>query len=116
MVRRLSFGLVLALALIVIPAVSPSPAQAVIHEIVAAYCSGGDVGTITATGELEPPGIADPSKKNFAAPVAHNGSVDLTTFTATDKPNAKFPEGTSVFDAVVAVADHPSAEHCAKAQ
>jgi hypothetical protein len=87
-----------------------SPAGAVIHEQVAAYCSGGGHGVITASGELEPPGIADPTKGNFAAPVVHNGVVDVSTLTITDHPAAKFPAGTSVFDANVGVTapDHPS--------
>lgn len=92
----------------------PPPAGAVIHEIVSAYCSGGDHGVITASGELEPPGIADFSKKNFAAPVVHNGAVDLNTFTITDHPSAKFPAGTSVFEANVETTEpaHPS-RNCA---
>ena len=55
-------------------------------------------------------GIADPTKKNFASPVVHNGVVDLATLTITDSPQAKFPEGTSVFDANVGTTDpdHPS--------
>lgn len=90
------------------------PAGAVIHEIVSAYCSGGGHGAITVSGELEPPGIADFSKKNFAAPVVHNGAVDLNTFTITDHPSAKFPTGTSVFDANVGTTEpsHPS-RNCA---
>ena len=92
-------------------------AGAVIHEQVAAYCSGGDHGTISATGELEPPGIADPTKKNFASPVVHDGVVDLATLTVTDAGPAKFPAGTSVFDANVGTTtpDHPST-HCAALQ
>ena len=93
--------------------VGVNPAGAVIHEQVAAYCSGGGHGTITDTGELEPPGIADFNKSNFAAPVVHNGVVDLGTLTITDDPAAKFPAGTSVFDANVGTTapDHPS-DHC----
>ena len=48
------------------------PAPAVIHEIYAAWCAG--------KGEIEPPGISDPSKKNFAAPVMAGGVVSLTPF------------------------------------
>ena len=115
-VRKLSLaGVVIALALSAIPLFRPTPAHAVIHEIVAAYCSGGDHGVITASGELEPPPLSDPSRKNFARPVIASGAVDVGTLTVTDKPNAKFPEGTSVFGAVVAASDHPSAAHCAKA-
>jgi hypothetical protein len=94
-------------------AVSAVPAPAVIHEQVAAYCSGGGVGAITATGELEPSGISDPTKSNFARPVVANGVVDVDTLAITDHPAAKFPAGTSVFDANVGVTtpDHPSS-HC----
>jgi hypothetical protein len=40
----------------------------------------------------------------------HNGVVDLATLTITDDPAAKFPAGTSVFDANVGTTspDHPS--------
>jgi hypothetical protein len=116
MIRLISLaGLVAALAVSAVPMFRPDPAHAVIHEIVAAYCSGGDHGIITASGELEPPPIADPSKETFARPVIASGAVDLGSLTVTDKPNAKFPEGTSVFAAVAGTSDHPSAEHCPKA-
>ena len=97
-------------------ALAALPAGAVIHEQVAAYCSGGGHGVITSTGELEPPGIADMSKSNFARPVTANGVVD-DTLTITDHPAAKFPAGTSVFDANVGTTapDHPSA-NCAALQ
>jgi hypothetical protein len=94
------------------------PAGAVIHEQVAAYCSGGGHGVITNTGELEPPGIADPTNpKTFGRPVIANGVVDPSTLTITDRPAAKFPAGTSVFDANVGTTspDHPSA-NCAALQ
>lgn len=50
------------------------PAQAVVHEIVAAWCSGT---------ELEPPGLSDPSKPNFAKPVNANGFVGDVVFNPT---------------------------------
>jgi hypothetical protein len=86
------------------------PSQAAIHEMVAAYCSGGGHGTINADGFLEPPGISDPSKKNFARPVFANGVVEFPFIT--DRPAAKFPAGTDVRTLDVSQADHPSAEHC----
>ena len=89
-------------------ALAGDPAGAAIHEMVAAYCSGGDHGVIDETGALEPPGISDFSRPNFAAPVAHNGVVDLGTLTVTDDPAAKFPAGTSVFAANV---DAPDPDH-----
>jgi hypothetical protein len=48
------------------------PAPAVVHEIYAAWCAG--------KGEIEPPGISDDTKKNFAAPVMAGGVVSLTPF------------------------------------
>ena len=94
--------------------VTSGSAGAIIHEQVGAYCSGGGHGVISEAGELEPPGIGDPSRRNFAAPVVHNGVVDLGTLRITDHPAAKFPAGTSVFDANVDTTDpdHPSA-NCA---
>ena len=73
------------------------PAQAVVHEIVAAWCSGQ---------ELEPPGLTDPTKSNFAQPVNANGFVGdpvfnedlgglLVTFNY-DHPSSKV-EGSGVF-------------------
>lgn len=91
---------------------SNQPAEAVIHEIVAAYCSGGGVGTISEDGGLEPPGLSDPSKSSFARPVIANGSVDPGTFTITDHPSAKFTEGSNVFALDSSNVDHASAEHC----
>ena len=73
------------------------PAQAVVHEIVAAWCSGQ---------ELEPPGLTDPTKSNFARPVNANGFVGDPVFNATlggllvtfnyDHPASKV-EGSGVF-------------------
>jgi hypothetical protein len=88
-----------------------SPAWAAIHEQVAAYCSGGGVGAIGEAGFLEPPGITDPAKKNFAQPVLSNGVVVIgeTGPVVTDDPAAKFPEGSSPF--ALPAPDHPST-HC----
>jgi hypothetical protein len=52
--------------------VATQPAHAVVHEIYAAWCAG--------KGEIEPPGIADPSKNNFAQPVLAGGVVALTPY------------------------------------
>lgn len=87
------------------------PASAVIHEMVAAYCSGGDHGAIAANGDLEPPGLLDGD--NFAQPVLSNGVVVINPTTGlptvTDHPAAKFPAGSIAF----ALPDpaHPST-HC----
>ena len=91
-------------------------AEAVIHEIVAAYCSGGGHGAITADGFLEPPGLTDPAKPSFAAPVrkktVDNGFPDITIGTS---PSFKFDEGANVFELNTGTASHPSFEHCPNA-
>jgi hypothetical protein len=90
--------------------VMAAPSQGAIHEMVAAYCSGGGHGAIDAEGFLEPPGITDPSKQNFAQPVTSNGVVEFPFIT--DRPAAKYPAGTNVLTLDVSQADHPSAAHC----
>ena len=47
--------------------VAVEPAHATVHEIVAQWCSGHE--------ELGPPGISDPSKRNFARPLRAAGIV-----------------------------------------
>ena len=89
---------------------SSGRAEAVVHEIVGAYCSGGGVGVIGTDGDLEPPGLAGGSNanaNNFAKPVIVSGAVDVGTFTTTDKPNLKYPAGVSVFGPL-GTPDHPS--------
>jgi hypothetical protein len=107
------------LPLIVAPAL---PANAAIHEMVAAFCSGGGVGVIDANGFLEPPGVTDRSKSNFAQPSLSSGAVVRTPTGPVigTSPAAKFPVGTSVLGPSPSLAadgpslsDHPSAEHCA---
>ena len=98
----LAAGLLLATA----PAATPA-----IHEMVAAFCSGGGHGAIGADGFLEPPGISDMSKKNFARPVDSNGVAADFPFIA-DAPAAKFPPGTFIFTLDPSQSDHPSAQHC----
>ena len=107
-------------------------AHAVVDEIVAAYCSGGGVGVIGADGLLRPPGISNPFKSNFAAPVVATGAVEIVpiapgpppTFDVFigDVPSAKYPVGilvVSVVDGVpqpgpgiAGLSDHPSAANC----
>jgi hypothetical protein len=60
------------LALTVSAGVATRPAHGVVHEIYAAWCAG--------QGEIEPPGISDGSKKNFARPVLAGGVVSLTPY------------------------------------
>jgi hypothetical protein len=87
-----------------------APAHGMIHEMVAAYCSGGGHGAIGADGFLEPPGISDFSKQNFAQPVESNGVVAFPLIT--DAPAAKFPEGSNIFTITPSDSDHPSAQNC----
>jgi hypothetical protein len=61
---------VLAAAAVV--AVTPPPATAVVHEIYGAWCAG--------KGEIEPPGLSDPTKKNFGQPVVAGGVVAFTPY------------------------------------
>ena len=81
------------------------PAHAVVQEIVAAWCAGQ---------ELEPPGLSDPTKSNFAKPVNANGFVGpvvfnpglgglLVTFNY-DHPASKV-EGTGIFVRIGATPD-----------
>ena len=117
-------GVIVAVVLAVL--INAVPAHAVVHEIVAAWCAGQ---------ELEPPGIADPSKKNFAQPVNANGFVGepvfnedlgglLVTFNY-DHPASKVegagifiqigatPDGTPIFiELVVPDPDFPAFKHC----
>jgi hypothetical protein len=89
-------------------------ADPAIHEIVAAYCSGGGHGVITEEGFLEPPPISTEGSPQFATPVLRSGAVAITGTgpTVTGKPNNKFEEGTSALALSSDNVDHPSAEHC----
>jgi hypothetical protein len=119
------FALGVTVALLSLSAtLTARPADAVIHEIVAAYCSGGDHGAIEGW-ELEPPGLTDPEKNSFAKPVLASGAVEVTFPEAriTDKPNNKFEEGTLAANLITgdsdlsaATNDHPSAQHCPGAE
>lgn len=102
--------------------VGPSPSDAAIHEMVAAYCSGGGVGVIEDSGFLEPPGISDPTERNFAQPVVSNGAAVVVSEAPLrveigSSPAAKYPEGTVVVDLqtftflAASQSDHPST-HC----
>ena len=106
---------VFAGTIFVVAAGFASPAGGAIHEQVAAYCSGGGHGVISDAGFLEPPGITDPTKRNFAQPVLSNGVVEITGTgpVVTDAPASKFPAGSSPF--ALPAPDHPST-HCAALQ
>jgi len=126
-VRILVLGAAIGLAAWTI--VAPSTSNAAIHEIVAAYCSGGDHGVIDEDGFLEPTPLEDaagtsPSAGHaFAKPVLSSGAVEVVfpNVLITDKPNTKFEEGTVAVNLLTgtsemgaATADHPSAAHCPK--
>lgn len=99
---------VIAGMVLLLLAAFPSLAHAAIHEQVAAYCSGGGHGAINEAGFLEPPGITDPAKSNFAQPVLSNGVVEITATgpITTDDPASKYPAGSSPF--ALPAPDHPS--------
>ncbi|MGQ0849525.1 MAG: hypothetical protein ACT4OP_10475 [Actinomycetota bacterium] len=104
MKRMLLFAVLAAILLLALVA----PAGAAIHEMVAAYCSGGGHGAINEAGFLGPPGITDFTKKNFAQPVLSNGVVAIGPSgpVVTDHPASKFPAGSSPF--ALPAPDHPS--------
>jgi hypothetical protein len=117
----------LSVAVVVLGAlgtVTAGTTHAAIHEIVAAYCSGGGHGVIGDDGFLEPPGVTDPTKSNFAKPPGASGAVVVLdpppapiVIEVTDKPNAKITPGVYVVTAGelgIEDVDHPSAEHCPK--
>lgn len=102
------------------------PAEAVVHEIVAAWCSGQ---------ELEPPGLSEPGKQSFARPVNANGFVGPAVFNAAlggllvtfnyDHPASKVqgtgmfvqigatPGGTPIFiELVEPDSNFPAFQHC----
>ncbi len=68
--KRMIIAMVLATTLLT--GMVAAPAGAVIHEIYAAWCAG--------KGEIEPPGISDNTKRNFAQPVFAGGVVQLTPY------------------------------------
>jgi hypothetical protein len=101
---------------------TPVTSDAALHEMVAAYCSGGGVGVIGTDGFLEPPGVTDPTKSNFAKPPTASGVAVVVNAAPLrvvigDSPAAKYPAGTVVVDLgtmtflQVSQADHPST-HC----
>ena len=69
MKRTLAASVLMAALLVV---VTPRPADAVIHEIYAAWCAG--------KGEIVPPGLSDDTKTSFARPVLAGGVVSLTPY------------------------------------
>lgn len=90
---------------------SASPSGAVIHEITAAYCSGGGGGAFEGL-ELVPPGVA--KAPAFARPVIASGAVSVPGLLTTDAPQVKVESGlyAPAFELTSETIDHPS-EHCA---
>jgi hypothetical protein len=110
-------GVVAAGALALATSLIPThPAEAAIHEQVSAYCSGGNVGVISSTGFLEPPGITGGSSaNNFARPVTANGVVVGTfpNLTIGTSPAAAFAPGTNALTGLnTTTATRPSAARC----
>jgi hypothetical protein len=101
------------------------PANAAIHEMVAAYCSGGGVGAIDASGFLEPPGVTGEGGAGSAAslrrPPTASGVVVGSPPVIGSSPAAKYPAGTPILGPTglnatgPSLSNHPSAEHCANA-
>ena len=110
-----SAALILAFAATML---STQHADAAIHEMVAAYCSGGNVGVIDSNGFLEPRGITGGSQaNNFAQPVRSTGVVVGTfpNLTVGTSPAAKFAPGTNALTGLnSSTVTHPSAAHCPK--
>ena len=71
MTRFVTRALVVVAATLGIVFAQIAPASATVHEIVAQWCSRGASGK----GELAPPGISDPTKRNFAQPLIASGVV-----------------------------------------
>jgi hypothetical protein len=86
---RTATGMGLAAALAVMA--TPRPAQAFIHEIIAAICRAP-------AGDTEPPGQSDPSSRAFTRALMATGFIDFIEETATETiihfdptvPNSKF--------------------------
>ena len=115
-----------AVALIVAIGASTVPAHATVHEIVAQWCSGQP--------ELNPPGISDDEKKNFAQPlnaakvvVTIVDPVAMTIFITFDYdhpavkvqstgeviPLGTTPDGfTVLLDEIEPDPDFPAFQHC----
>lgn len=116
---RSAFGLLSTVAAIAVLTAAPVTANATIHEMVAAFCSGGSKGKIDANGFLEPPGVSDPVNhpQSFAKPVIANGVVVGTfpNLSIGTSPAAKWPQGTNPLTLLVSASNHPSKLHCPKA-
>jgi hypothetical protein len=115
-------GLAVALAAILMVGLTAAPAPAVVHEIYSAWCAG--------KGEIEPPGLSDDTRKNFAMPVRAGGVVTETPYLDGilidfdfDRPQAKISPSAA---GIVQIApglyfetfdlDHKAFDHCSNLQ
>ena len=92
------------------------PAKAAIHEMVSAFCSGGGVGAIAASGFLFPPGVTNPALNSFQRPSVSSGVVVGSPPVIGSSPAAKYPAGTAVAGLAVSASNSPSLQHCPNAQ
>lgn len=79
MTRFVTRALVVVAATVGLVFAQIAPASATVHEIVGQWCSGQD--------PLGPPGISDPTKRNFAQPLNASGFIgDTVQFTPPGQP------------------------------
>ena len=101
-------------ALVVGTVLLGSPAGATVHEITAAYCSGGGHGNFDGNA-VDPPGLDKVGTQSFARPVLASGAVVIgaTGPATTDRPQVKVVAGldATTFELTSETIDHPS-EHC----
>ena len=90
--RNLGAGILVASFIaVVLVLATPKPAEASIHEIIAALCRHGNV-------EVEPPGQNNPAKNSFVRALQASGFIESIVATPTevtinfnvDVPNSKF--------------------------
>ncbi len=125
--RAIRRAVAAALLVLVALGLTATPSHAVVHEIVGQWCAG--------RGELEPPGIADPTKPDFARPLQAMGFLGEPVFRDDlggllipfnfNEPAAKvvgtgqfvqigaLPDGTPIFIELIALdPNHPAFQHC----
>ena len=90
------------------------PANAAIHELVAAFCAGVSKGSIDENGFLEPPGVTNSALPSFRQPAQSTGVVVSGAIGTT--PAAKYPAGTPLGTLNTGDSEHPSAENCKNMQ
>ena len=124
--KRLFLATLVVLAFLIVA----MPAEAAIHEMIAAACNG--------KGELEPPGILDASKPSFLRSLLATGIIEsivpgpgsLTINFNLDHPASKYasggptlviPDGAGpgvdlILSPLAVDLDHPSSDHCKQLQ